>query len=179
MFYVGFKTEDIKKEPLTIEHKLMDKSPESENQTVMAQDVPRIKADTQVVFEISDQFGTIIQTEIYTGITWLDYTKPQMAKVFPDYAIAKYGEDGVKLTRVIERKIEPNHILTRENGNIVISIEQNGHKIFHEETGFEQHDFSDTLVNALNKGIPITPEQKDAILENPDELYMILQEYDE
>lgn len=174
MFYMGFEQKEIIEEPLAMEETM-----EIPDQTVMTQNVVKIGAGTNVIFEIVDQFGFITQKDQYKGINWLDYTKPQLGNIFPEYVITKYEEDEVVLTRVIERQVEPNYILTTDNGNIVISIERNGHKIFYKETGLEQHDLSNTLEQILEKGIPITPEQKDAILHNSDEIYMILQEYDE
>ncbi|NLI89710.1 MAG: hypothetical protein GX366_04805 [Epulopiscium sp.] len=150
-----------------------------ENQTVMIQDVVRIKPDTDVTIEIVDQFGLVSQSQEYKGVNWLGYTKPQLAKMFPDYVITCYDVDKVILTKVMERQIDPNYILTINNGNIVISIERSGHKVFYKETGLEQHDLSEGLSKVLDKGIRISTEQKDEILENSDAIYMILQEYDE
>lgn len=174
MFYLRFEQNEIIEEPLAIKQTI-----EIPYQTVMARDVLKIKAGTNVVFEIVDQYGFITQVDEYKGINWLDYTKAQLGKIFPDYVITKYEADEVTLTRVIERQIEPNYILTTHNGNIVISIERNGYKIFYKEAGLEQHDLSDILEKVLDKGIPITPEQKDDILEDENQVYMILQEYDE
>ncbi|HHX61385.1 MAG TPA: hypothetical protein GX707_11845 [Epulopiscium sp.] len=186
MFYIGFKQTDITQKPLE-SNQLIQASDETPNQileqipdqTVMAQDILRIKASTNIIIEIIDQFGFITQTDRYEGINWLDYTQPELGKIFPDYIITKYEEDEVILTRTIERQTEPNYILTIHEGNIVISTEQSGYKIFYKETGLEQHDLSDILESILEKGIPITQEQKEAILEDANQVYMILQEYDE
>ena len=174
MFYVRIKQDEVVEEPLVIEEAV-----EIEDQPVMAQDIPRIQAGTKVEFEIVDQFGLVTQQSVHNGTHWRGYTKLELGEIYPDYVVTKYGEEAVKLTKVIERQVEPNYILTTFNGNIVISIERDGHKIFYKETGLDQHDLSEILEGALEKGIPITPEQKDAILENADEIYMILQEYDE
>ncbi len=174
MFYIRFIEKEIIEEPLATSPII-----EVPDQTVMTQDVVKIAAGTNVVFEIVDQFGFVTQEDRYDGINWLDYTKPQLAKIFPDYVITKYEEDEVALTRVIERQIEPNYVLTTYNGNIVISIERNGHKIFYKDTGLAPHDFSYIVESMLGKGIPITAEEKDDILNDSEEIYMILQEYDE
>lgn len=175
MSYVGFAQQGEKVE----EPRVANKTIEIPDQVVMAQDIPKVKAGTNVVFEIVDQFGFITQTDQYEGINWLGYTKLKLAEIFPDYVITRYSEDEVTLTRVIERQVEPNYVLTIYNGNIVISTERNGYKTFYKETGLEQHDLSTILEKALDKGIPITLEQKDAIINDSDKIYMILQEYDE
>lgn len=150
-----------------------------EKQVVMSQEELKIKADTRVVFEIVDQFGRISKTDTYRGVNWLGYTKVQFGQIFDDYLIKEYTEDQVTLTRVIHRPVEPSYVLTTQDGNIIISTQSNGLKTFYKETGLEEHDFSEILGRVLEKGIPISSEQKDAILENADELYKILQEYDE
>lgn len=174
MFYIRIENDEISEKPLEIE-----KWTEREEQTVMVQDIPRIKASTKVAFEIVDQFGFVTQKETFEGIHWLDYTKPELGNIYPDYVITKYEEDGVTLTKVMERQVDPNYVLTIYDGSIVISIERDGYKMFYKQTGLDQHDLSERLEESLDKGIPITPGQKDAILENADEVYMILQEYDE
>lgn len=182
LIYMSYTREKIKLKPFNLEKPVEEVEhieQEDGDKPVMSQDVVKIKPGTDVVFEIVDQLGLTTQKENYKGMNWLDYTKPQLAKEFPEYLITNYEEDQVTLTKVIEREIEPNYILTTENGHIVISIDKNGHKIFYKKTGLEQHDLSDTLSLALEKGIPITVQQKDDILDNSDEVYMILQEYDE
>ncbi len=201
MLYMGIKEEKITEQPQEIDQVTQSSDPigegqdlalgteeaqgssddetEIQDQAVMAQHVPKIKAGTKVEFEIVDQFGLTTQTTSHEGIHWLDYTKPELSSIYPDYVITKYDEDFVTLTKVIEREVEPNYILTTYDSNIVISIDRDGHKMFYKETGLGQHDLSDILEELLERGIPITPEQKDAILENADEVYMILQEHDE
>lgn len=174
MFYIRIKQDEIVEQPFVIGPVI-----EIQDEPVMAQDVVKIKPGTKVEFEIVDQFGLTTQKSAYEGTNWQGYTKPELGKIYPDYVITQYEEDFVTLTKVIERQIEPNYILTIQDGNIVISIDRDGHKIFYKQTGLEQHDLSDTLEEVLKKGIPISQERKDAILENPEEIYMILQEYDE
>ncbi len=174
MFYINIGKEEIVEQPLEINDPI-----EIHDQTVMVQEIPRIRASTKVDFEIVDQFGLVTQKNTFEGIHWLGYSKPELGNIYPDYVITRYEEDAVTLTRVIERQLEPNYILTLYEGNIVISIKRDGHKIFYKETGLEQHDLTQRLEDVLEKGIPITTKQKDAILENPDQVYMILQEHDE
>lgn len=180
MFYIKIGKEKIAEQPLEI-NQVTERQNQAvaEEQTVMVQDIPRIRASTKVAFEIVDQFGLVTQKNDFEGIHWLGYTKPELGNIYPDYVITRYEEDAVTLTKVIERQLEPNYILTLYDGNIVISIERDGYKMFYKETGLEQHDLTQTLEGVLEKGIPITTEQKDAILENADEVYMILQEHDE
>lgn len=174
MFYINIGKEEIVEQPLEINDPI-----EIHDQTVMVQEIPRIRASTKVDFEIVDQFGLVTQKNTFEGIHWLGYSKPELGNIYPDYVITRYEEDAVTLTRVIERQLESNYILTLYEGNIVISIKRDGHKIFYKETGLEQHDLTQRLEDVLEKGIPITTKQKDAILENPDQVYMILQEHDE
>lgn len=176
MVYMGMKQDQVTKPPQQIQEVVEAKV---KDQAVMAQDVPKIKAGTKVAFEIVDQFGVTTQSTSHEGIHWMDYTRPKLRSIYPDYVITQYSEDAVTLTRVIERQIEPDYILTIYNNNIVISTQRDGHKVFYKETGIGQHDLSEILTDVLERGIPITPQQKDAILEDADQVYMILQEYDE
>jgi len=176
MFYINSKPKTAKVEPFISDP---IKESKEETQMVMVTNVKKIKADTNVVFEIVDQFGMVTQTNMYPGINWVGATRTSIGLLYPDYVITNFKEDQVVLTRVIERQIEPDYVLTKEEGHIVIAIKRNGHKIFYKDTGLEQHDFSDKLGKALEKGIPITMEQKDGILKDAQELYIILQEYDE
>lgn len=178
MFYISSKSKAVKVKPPREEYQVENQQ-EEVGQNVIAQNVDQIDAHTNVVFEIVDQLGFVTQTNMYPGVNWLDFTKVQMSQMYPDYMITNFEKDQVVLTRVIERKIEPDYILTHQDGHVIIAILRNGHKIFYKETGFEQHDFSKKLGKVLEKGIAITLEQKEAILEDSEELYMILQEYDE
>lgn len=179
LYYISIKPNIIVEEPLSNNVILSQETLVDEPQTVMAQDVIKIKGDTIIEFEIVDQFGVIRKTESYQGMNWLGYSKVGMSEIFPDYVITSYKPEKVTLTRVIERQVEPSYIITTQGDDIVISTRQNGHKVFYKETGLGQHDFSEKLGNILEKGIPITLEQKEAILEDENELYKILQEYDE
>lgn len=174
MIYIGVQPKEIIEEPLAPESAL-----EPEEEAVMAQDVVKIEAGTIVRFEILDQLGLVTQSNTYQGIKWLGYSKQEMSRVFPDYIISKFHAQEVILTKVIERQIEPDYILTTDRGNIVIAIKKNGDKIFYKETGLDQHDLSGILAKRLKEGIPITAQQKDDILEDAELIYMILQEYDE
>jgi len=176
MFYINSKPKIAKIEP-PIRDSI--KQSKEETQTIMAANVDKVKADTNVIFEIVDQFGMVTQTNMYPGINWIDATKTSIGLLYPDYVITNFKEDQVVLTRVVERQIEPDYVLTKQEGHIVIAIKQNGHKTFYKDTGLGQHDFSDKLSKALEKGILITMEQKDDILKDAGELYIILQEYDE
>lgn len=174
LIYIGAQPRHIVEEPLAPESSL-----EPEEQAVMAPDEVKIQAGTNVCFKILDQVGLVTHKSDYPGIKWLGYTKQAMSQAFPDYVISQFGAQEVVLTRVIERQVEPDYILTTDRGNIVIAIKKDGHKVFYKETGLEQHDLSGTLAKRLKDGIPITPEQKDHILEDAEVIYMILQEYDE
>lgn len=176
VFYINARPKTAKIEPSTNDY--MEQSTD-ETQMIMATNVDKIKADTNVVFEIVDQFGVVTQTNMYPGINWMDATRTTISLLYPDYVITNFKEDQVVLTRVIERQIEPDYVLTKQEEHIVIAIKRNGHKIFYKDTGLGQHDFSDKLAKALEKGISITIQQKDNILKDAEELYIILQEYDE
>ncbi|HHX59155.1 MAG TPA: hypothetical protein GX707_00195 [Epulopiscium sp.] len=176
MFYMNTKPKIAKLEPPTTDY--MEDS-EEETQMIMATNVDKIKAGTNVVFEIVDQFGMVTQTNMYPGVNWMDATRTTIGSLYPDYVITNFKEDQVVLTRVIERQVEPDYVLTRQEEHIVIAIRRNGHNVFYKDTGLEQHDFSDKLAKALEKGISITIQQKDDILKDAEEIYIILQEYDE
>lgn len=178
MIYISFKPKKVQIEPHTTYQIGQDRQ-EEENQIVMAQSAGKINAHTNVVFEIVDQLGLVTQTNMYPGINWIDATRTQMSEMYPDYVITKFEEDQVMLRRVIERQIEPSYVLTKHNGHIVIATMSNGQMMFYKDTGIGQHDFSHKLGKALEQGISITTEQKNMILEEAEELYMILQEYDE
>lgn len=185
LFYVSIGPNTIVEEPLSdpimVSEELAQEEPQiiEESETTMTQGGVKIQASTDVTFEIVDQFGLSTKIDRYNGMNWLGYTKLQMSQLFPDYVMTEFEKSQVTLTRVMERKVEPNYVLSTQGNNIVICTEKDGHKMYYKETGLGQHDFSEKLGKALEKGIPITPEEKDAILENADELYKILQEYDE
>ena len=178
MFYISFKPKRVEIEPQATYH-IGKTEQEEEKQIVMAHSGGKIRADTNVVFEIVDQQGIVTQTNMYPGVNWIDSTRTQMNEMYPDYVITNFAEDQVVLRRVIERKIEPDYVLTKQNGHIVIATVRNEQTFFYKDTGLEQHDFSNKLGKALERGIPITMEQKEAIVEDANELYMSLQEYDE
>ncbi len=176
-FYINLNSKMAKKEPLDQQRQV--KLIEEDNQNVMKHDEDRIEADTNVVFEIVDQLGVVTQTNMYPGVNWIDVSKIEMSQMYPDYTITHFQPDQVLLTRVLERQIEPDYVLTVQDGKIIIAIVEGNEKIFHKDTGLAQHDFSDNLGQVLQRGIAITPEQKEAILQDSDELYIIFQEYDE
>ena len=175
MIYISFKPKKVQIEPSTP----YQIGQEEDNQIVMAQSVGKIKAGTNVVFEIVDQLGLVTQTNMYPGINWIDTTRTQMSELYPDYDILNFEEDQVILRRVVERQLEPSYVLTKQNGHVVIATVSNGQMMFYKDTGLNQHDFSSQLGKALERGIAITAQQKETILEDAEELYMILQEYDE
>lgn len=156
-----------------------EQSYEEEKQMVIAYDVDKIEANTNIIFEIVDQLGILIQTNLQQGINWIDMTKDEMLKLYPDYELVSFTKDQVVLRKVIKRQTEPDYVLTKRDGHIIMAIKQNGQMLFYKDIGLEEHDFTDKLGEALAKGISITAEQKEIILENAEELYMILQEYDE
>lgn len=177
MIYIQLKPNQVKIDPIVQSEKI--ETIIEEKQIVMAQQVQKILPSTNVMFEIVDQFGIVSHSENYSGVNWKDATKIQIKQMFPDYQITKFEEDQVILTKLIERQITPNYILTINKENIIIAIDRNGHRIFYRDTGLGKRDVSDKLYHILQEGISITMEQKEAILRDSDELYVILQEHDE
>lgn len=177
MIYIQSKPNQVKIDPIVQSEKI--ETIIEEKQIVMAQQVQKILPSTNVMFEIVDQFGIVSHSENYSGVNWKDTTKIQIKQMFPDYQITKFEEDQVILTKLIERQITPNYILTINKENIIIAIDRNGHRIFYRDTGLGKRDVSDKLYHILQEGISITMEQKEAILRDSDELYVILQEHDE
>lgn len=177
MIYIQSKPNQVKIDPIVQSEKI--ETIIEEKQIVMAQQVQKILPSTNVMFEIVDQFGIVSHSENYSGVNWKDATKIQIKQMFPDYQITKFEEDQVILTKLIERQITPNYILTINKENIIIAIDRNGHRIFYRDTGLGKRDVSDKLYHILQEGISITMEQKEAILRDSDELYVILQEHDE
>lgn len=177
MFYIKDHSKNIEVNPIQLEESV--DTDIQENQAVLSQQISQIQSTTNVIFKTVDQFGMVIQTDTYPGINWRDLTESQIAQMFSDYRITKFNEEQVVLTREVERQIGSNFIVTTQGEEIIIAIEKNGSKIFYRNTGLRQTDVSDKLYSILNKGISITMEQKEAILRDVDELYVILQEHDE